>query len=297
MGSPYLLAHGLGEPVDDASTTVKFSRTGKYQVWVRTKNWVAKYEDAEGAPGKFQLLVDGNGCFPRSKNLVATGKDWHWQPGGEVEISREETKLTLKDLTGFNGRCDAIIFSDEPNFKPDNSSEILPAWRRDLLGLPEEPVSEGPFDIVFIGGGYAGNCGAISAARMGLKVALIQNRGVLGGNGSSEVRVWAKGNTPPGLYPVGDIIRELSDDAKASPGTYEEFEDDKKENASPVQRRIYPSFFIITPTPSRWKAPITSEVFSHLIHGREPSAISMPATTAIPPVTAPSESLLVPIAK
>ena len=49
---------------------------------------------------------------------------------------------------------------------------------------------------------------------MGLKVALIQNRPVLGGNGSSEVRVWAIGNTPPGLYPVGDIIRELEDDAK-----------------------------------------------------------------------------------
>ena len=81
---------------------------------------------------------------------------------------------------------------------------------------------------VVIGGGYAGSCGAISAARMGLKVALIQNRGVLGGNGSSEIRVWAKGNTPPGLYPVGDIIREFEDDAKASPGTAEEFEDDKK---------------------------------------------------------------------
>jgi FAD dependent oxidoreductase len=57
---------------------------------------------------------------------------------------------------------------------------------------------------------------------------LIQNRDVLGGNGSSEVRVWAMGNTPGGLYPVGDIIREFEDSAKASPGTYEEFEDEKK---------------------------------------------------------------------
>ncbi|MEM9018443.1 MAG: FAD-dependent oxidoreductase, partial [Verrucomicrobiota bacterium] len=103
-----------------------------------------------------------------------------------------------------------------------------PVWRREMLGIPSEPIDEGPFDIVFIGGGYAGACGAISAARMGLKVALIQNRGVLGGNGSSEVRVWAKGNTPPGLYPIGDIIREFEDHAEKSPGTYEEFEDQKK---------------------------------------------------------------------
>ena len=64
---------------------------------------------------------------------------------------------------------------------------------------------------------------------MGIKVALIQNRDVLGGNGSSEIRVWAKGNTPGGLYPVGDIIRELEDPASSSPAPFDEWEDDKKE--------------------------------------------------------------------
>ena len=36
MGSPYLLAHGMGEPVKDAATTVNFPNAGKYRVWVRT---------------------------------------------------------------------------------------------------------------------------------------------------------------------------------------------------------------------------------------------------------------------
>ena len=40
MGSPYLLAHGLGEPVKDATTTVAFPSAGKYRVWVRTRDWV-----------------------------------------------------------------------------------------------------------------------------------------------------------------------------------------------------------------------------------------------------------------
>jgi len=40
MGSPYLLAHGLGIPVSNAKTKVPVPFSGKYNVWVRTKNWV-----------------------------------------------------------------------------------------------------------------------------------------------------------------------------------------------------------------------------------------------------------------
>ena len=57
MGSPYLLAHGLGEPVRDAETKVQVPATGKYRVWVRTRDWVAPWK-APGAPGRFKVLVD-----------------------------------------------------------------------------------------------------------------------------------------------------------------------------------------------------------------------------------------------
>lgn len=50
-------------------------------------------------------------------------------------------------------------------------------------------------DFVVAGGGMAGVCAAISAARLGVKVALIQDRPVLGGNASSEVRLWILGAT------------------------------------------------------------------------------------------------------
>ncbi|MEI8669108.1 FAD-dependent oxidoreductase [Pseudoalteromonas sp. B131b] len=49
--------------------------------------------------------------------------------------------------------------------------------------------------FVVAGGGLAGTCAAISAARAGSKVVLIQDRPVLGGNASSEVRLWALGAT------------------------------------------------------------------------------------------------------
>lgn len=50
-------------------------------------------------------------------------------------------------------------------------------------------------DLVIVGGGLSGTCCAIAAARSGMQVALVQDRPVLGGNASSEIRVWALGAT------------------------------------------------------------------------------------------------------
>ena len=50
-------------------------------------------------------------------------------------------------------------------------------------------------ELVVVGGGLAGVCCAISAARAGVTVCLIQDRPVLGGNASSEVRLWTLGAT------------------------------------------------------------------------------------------------------
>ncbi len=58
---------------------------------------------------------------------------------------------------------------------------------------PHEAVLE--TDLVIAGGGLAGTCAAITAARAGIRVVLIQDRPVLGGNASSEVRLWILGAT------------------------------------------------------------------------------------------------------
>ena len=235
MGSPYLLAHGMGEPVKDAATIVKFPGTGKYRVWVRTLDWVARW-NAPGAPGKFQVIVDGK---PLAETFGTKGKTWSWQDGGTVEITKGETPLALHDLTGFAGRCDAILFTQDAAFTPPNSNDPNDRWRHEVLGLPEKPEEAGTFDLVVIGGGYGGTAAAISAARMGCKVALVQDRAVLGGNGSSEVRVWALGGTRRGKYPnLGEIVEEFQDVARESPGTYEEFGDDKKEALVRAEKNI-----------------------------------------------------------
>jgi len=76
-------------------------------------------------------------------------------------------------------------------------------------------------DFVVIGGGLAGVCAAISAARHGLRVALCQDRSVLGGNSSSECRVWACGATAMGFNRYADetgiIIELLQENLRRNP--------------------------------------------------------------------------------
>ncbi|MFT4586604.1 MAG: hypothetical protein ACI9VS_000023 [Candidatus Binatia bacterium] len=235
MGSPYLLAHGLGRPVKDATTTVEFPARGKYRIFVRTKDWVARWKTS-GQPGRFQLQVGGTAV---KETFGTKGAEWHWHDGGTVMIESTSVKLALHDLTGFDGRCDSILFTTDTGFVPPNDAVELKVWRKQALGLPDNPVTSKEYDLVVVGGGYSGMGAALSAARMGCKVALIQNRPVLGGNGSSEVRVWAMGNIRRGKYPrIGEIIDEIADNAKKSPGTYEEFEDAKKEAIVRAEKNI-----------------------------------------------------------
>ncbi len=188
MGSSYLLAHGLGKPVENARTQHPFAEGGTYHVWVRAKDWVPSHH-----PGRFRVLINGKALPVESG---ANGKDWNWEQCGSVEIDKGPVTIELNDLTGFDGRCDALFFTtDAQNKPPAQPNETMQAWRRKLLGLPEEPVTAGKFDVVVVGGGIAGCASALAADRLGCRVALVQNRPVLGGNASTEV----------GLRPVGHL--------------------------------------------------------------------------------------------
>ena len=236
MGSSYLLAHGLGMSVEDAVTKIEIPRSGQYRIFVRTKNWTAYWADREKyIPGAFRLRIDGRDC----DTLFGTGDpEWHWQPGGTVYLTEGVHQIALHDLAGFDARCDAILFTLH-DVALDDTLETVFRLRNNLLGLPAEPEEKGTFDFVVAGGGVAGMCAAIAAARQGLRVALIQDRKVLGGNNSSEVRVGLGGRLNIGAYPsLGYLLNEFGPATKGNARTPEIYEDEKKLRAILAEERI-----------------------------------------------------------
>src|SRR5688572_7063656 len=67
--------------------------------------------------------------------------------------------------------------------------------RSDKTAKRRLPLKSIQTNLVVVGGGMSGICCAITAARSGIRVVLVQDRPVLGGNSSSEVRLWILGAT------------------------------------------------------------------------------------------------------
>lgn len=218
MGSPYILAHGLGNPVQNAKGEVTFPGQGTYHIWIRTRNWVPGNWEA---PGRFKLVVNGK----ELKTVLGTREGWAWQYAGKISIKDTTVSIELKDLTGFDGRCDAIYFSTQKKSPPDDP-ETLKSWRKEILNINDIPSRTEAYDLVITGGGIAGCGAAVAAAKQGLRVALIHDRPVLGGNASGEIRVHTEGIT----WKSDSILSRLNT-AHWPNGSPEALEDDKKRTA------------------------------------------------------------------
>lgn len=190
MGSPYLMANGMGEAVKDAMTRVTLPRAGRWRLWARTRDWALEHH-----PGRFQILVNGK---PAAREFGASGKvGWCWEDGGVQQLSGN-VELRLHDLTGYYGRCDVIAFASDENWTPPDGKDAIAALREKFGGVSRGIRNAGDYDVVVVGGGLAGCMAAVSSARMGARTALIQDRPVLGGNGSTEILV-----PPVGVWPGG----------------------------------------------------------------------------------------------
>ncbi|MBN2449654.1 MAG: FAD-dependent oxidoreductase [Lentisphaeria bacterium] len=186
MGSAYLIAAGIGVPVADATTECSVPAAGEYHVWVRARNWLVAQ-----APGRFRVLVNGQ---PLASELGAAETDaWVWEQAGTVSLPAGRATLALRDLTGYYGRCDALVLTSDAGYRPPEEVEALARERARLTGVPWAPRHGGDYDVVVVGGGPAGGPAAIAAARMGMRTLLIQDRPLLGGNGSDELGVGFNG--------------------------------------------------------------------------------------------------------
>lgn len=216
MGSPYLLAHGMGTPVGDATTTVTLPRAGRWHVWVRTYNWTSPWAPDKKGPGAFSLQINGHNLV---NELGTTGNCWMWQYAGEISLRKRQAMLTLHDLTGFDGRVDALCFTRRQQVPTESVANRISTAM----------MAESHYDLVVVGGGMAGICAAVSAARLGLKTALIHDRSILGGNNSSEVRVHLGGEIDLAPYPnLGNMLKEFGHTTMGNANPADCYEDGKK---------------------------------------------------------------------
>jgi hypothetical protein len=196
MGSPYLLSIGYGKPVEDASTKVNVKQPGYFRMWVRTLDWFTPQH-----PGQFNIAVNQHKAI---KMFGKNGKnEWTWEDGGIFYLN-DSVKVTIKDATGYYGRCDAIAFSNDTTWIPPVDNDDLMKLRIKYGSVSKKIENAGNYDVVVIGGGIAGTLAAVASAREGAKTALIQNRGQLGGNASHEIMV----------SPVGSRMTPLTENQK-----------------------------------------------------------------------------------
>jgi ribulose 1,5-bisphosphate synthetase/thiazole synthase len=209
MGSAYLLASGMGSPVADAEVTIPVISPGNYRVWIRCKDWYPPY-----SPGRFAITVNGR----RSPMKFGKSDDtsWKWVTDDQTYMLRSSASITLKDLTGYYGRCAGIILTNDPSFHPPSNVEILRKSLKERAGNLSVPEANQHSEIVVVGGGIAGCCAALAVARLGRKVYLVTDRPVLGGNCSEEIFVVPYGATSISPYNYywreTGIIGEIEED-------------------------------------------------------------------------------------
>ena len=121
------------------------------------------------------------------------------------------------------------VFVEAEAFADKGGWSVDQQFMDQMGSLSPVPADGGTYDFVVIGGGIAGLCAAVSAARGGCRVALVNDRPVPGGNNSAEIRVHLGGRTDIELpdnqhFNLGGHLKQPKYDFQAKPQALEESE-------------------------------------------------------------------------
>ena len=199
MGQPYLMANGVGAPVLPASVTFHVKENGTYRLFIRTKNWCVEH-----MPDGLVIEIDGN----RSEHICSEMhiKDWYFEVGGDFSLTAGDHILKIHDTTGWFGRFACVIITNDYDFFPSKELNLLKKQRAQIKGYQTTVTDLGKYDLIVVGGGVGGIVTAITAARYGLKTALINDRPKLGGNAAEEANVSLEGSAHRGYHELGVVF-------------------------------------------------------------------------------------------
>ncbi len=199
MGQSYLMADSVGTVVSPATVKFSIKESGMHRFFVRTKNWCTEY-----APDGIVIEVDGDRSAHVCGKMHVNG--WYFEIAGDFDLSVGEHVLRVHDTDGWFGRFSCVIITNDYDFYPSRDVPTIKKQRRAIKGIKDEARDMGHYDLIVAGGGVAGVMAAVSAARYGLKTALINNRPRLGGNGSEESSVTLDGSTHIGEHETGLVF-------------------------------------------------------------------------------------------
>jgi hypothetical protein len=118
----------------------------------------------------------------------------------------------LVNVNGWGRETGAARLMEKPAAKTPAVGAPRPSGETRFAGEPHMRLTDLSCDIFIAGGGMAGVCAAVAAARHGAKVILVQDRSRLGGNSSSEVKMHIVGADMSGQRPgwrEGGLIEEF----------------------------------------------------------------------------------------
>ena len=199
MGQSYLLATGVGTPVKPASVTFHVTEGGMYRFHIRTKNW---YPDCP--PDGLILEIDGEKSGHICSRMHING--WYFEVGADIFLKKGAHTLKVYDTEGWFGRFACLVITNDYDFTPSRELGRLMQQRAAIKGLCTQAQEQGTFDLIVAGAGVAGVVAAITAARYGLKTALINDRPLLGGNAAEEANVNLEGAAHRGRHETGIVL-------------------------------------------------------------------------------------------
>lgn len=121
-GKGALIGSAAAEPTSDAFTVLKMANKGSYFVWTKSRDY------AENKPGTRKYLLICNDEPMTTESGAHLKEGYYWEKVGKMTLNAGENVLRLKNTKLSFARCDAIFFTTDETFDPNQKEKSLTSY-------------------------------------------------------------------------------------------------------------------------------------------------------------------------